>query len=258
MSVAASLGISSALALFALWRRALTRSGSLLAWALCLLICAAGGWTAFAVLTATLCGTMAADKLAGKRADPNGLRRKSGSRDAMRVLCNVGTGAMAMGLYLITGRPLFAVAFAGVMAESLADSAASKIGPLSKRHPRDICTGKIVPTGLSGGVTLLGSLAELVGAAVIAAIWTLSTGDLREGCIVLLAGFLGAMADSVLGSRVQGKFRCPVCGKITERTEHCGAETTLCAGSRAVTNDTVNLLSNLAAALIAALLTQLW
>ena len=247
MNMISALIISTLLALFAVWRRALTPIGSLLAWALCLLITFAGGWTAFGVLAATFLCTVAADKLAGSRADPQGLRRKSGRRDAVRVLCNVGVGALAMALYLMSYRSVFAVAYAGVMAESLADSLASKIGPLSKRAPRDLCTGRPVPTGLSGGVTLLGTCAEALGAAVIAAIWGVGTGSLSAAVIVFAAGFLGAMADSVFGSRLQAKFRCPVCNTLTEREEHCGAPGALVSGFRRITNDTVNLMSNAAA-----------
>ncbi len=247
MNIWLALLISTLLALFALWRRALTPIGSLLAWALCLLITFAGGWTAFFVLAATFLCTVAADKLAGSRADPHGLRRKSGRRDAVRVLCNVGVGAMAMALYLVSYRGVFAVAYAGVMAESLADSLASKFGPLSKHAPRDLCTGKIVPTGLSGGVTLLGTLAEALGAAFIAAIWGVGTKSLSAALIVFAAGFLGAMIDSVLGSRLQAKYRCPVCNTLTERETHCDAPGTLVSGFASITNDAVNLLSNLCA-----------
>ena len=102
MNLFQALLISTLLALFAVWRRALTPIGSLLAWALCLLITFAGGWKAFFVLAATFLCTVAADKLAGSRADPQGLRRKSGRRDAVRVLCNVGVGALAMALYLMS------------------------------------------------------------------------------------------------------------------------------------------------------------
>ena len=242
-----ALLISTLLALFALWRRALTPIGSLLAWALCLLITYAVGWTAFLVIAVTFLGTVAADKLAGSRADPHGLRRKSGRRDALRVLCNVGVGALAMALYLVSYRSVFAVAFAGVMAESLADSLASKLGPLSRQEPRDLCTGKVVPTGLSGGVTLLGTLAEALGAAVIAAIWGVGTKSLSAALVVFAAGFLGAMMDSVFGSRLQAKFRCPSCGAVTERETHCGERGSLVSGRRRVTNDTVNFLSNLCA-----------
>ena len=247
MNLIHALLISTLLALFALWRRALTPIGSLLAWALCLLIAFAGGWTAFGVLAATFLMTVAADKIAGSRADPHGLRRKTGRRDAVRVLCNVGVGALAMALYLVSYQSVFAVAFAGVMAESLADSLASKLGPLSKRQPRDLCTGKPVPTGLSGGVTLLGTLAEALGAAVIAVIWGVGTKSPSAALIVFTAGFLGAMVDSVLGSRLQAKFRCPVCEMLTERETHCGEAGELVSGFRHVTNDAVNLLSNVSA-----------
>lgn len=250
MSLASALAVSTLLALLALRRRSLTPIGSLLAWALCLLIAFGGGWTAFFVLAATFFCTVAADKLAGSRADPHGLRRKSGRRDAVRVLCNVGVSALAMALYLVSYRTAFAVACAGVLAESLADSLASKLGPLSTRAPRDLCTGKPVPTGLSGGVTLLGTGAEALGAAVIAAIWGAGRQSLREAAVVFAAGFLGAMIDSALGSRVQAKFRCPVCDALTERETHCGTPGVLVSGFRRVTNDTVNLLSNVSALLL--------
>ena len=152
-----------------------------------------------------------------------------------------------MALYLVSYRSVFAVACAGVMAESLADSLASKLGPLSKRQPRDLCTGKPVPTGLSGGVTLLGTLAEALGAAVIAAIWGVGTKSFAAALVVFAAGFLGAMIDSVLGSRLQAKFRCPVCDALTERETHCGEAGALVSGFRRITNDAVNLLSNASA-----------
>lgn len=258
MSMAASLTASSLLALLAWHKRALTAFGSLVACALCVLISAAGGWTAFGVLAVTLLGTVAADRLAGDRADPGRVRRKSGTRGAVRVLCNVGVGAMAMGFCLITNRTAFAVAFAAVMAESLADSLASKIGPLSAATPRDICTGRPVPAGLSGGVTLLGTLSEALGAAVIAAIWAAGARDVRAGIIVFTAGFLGAMADSVFGSRLQVKYRCAVCGAVTEREAHCGLPATRVSGFERINNDTVNFLSNCTALAAALLLLYIW
>lgn len=258
MSMTASLTASSLLALLAWHKRALTAVGSLVACALCVLISAAGGWTAFTVLAVTLLGTVAADKLAGDRADPGRVRRKRGTRGAVRVLCNVGVGAAAMGFCLITNRTAFAVAFAAVMAESLADSLASKIGPLSAAPPRDLCTGRPVPAGLSGGVTLLGTFTEVVGAAVIAAIWAAGTRDLRAGLIVFTAGFLGAIADSAFGSRLQVKYRCAVCGAITERETHCDLRATPISGFARVNNDTVNFLSNCTALAAALLLMCIW
>lgn len=251
MTLVPALLLSSALAAAALWRRALTPGGTALAWALCTVITALGGGTAFAVLAVTLLGTVAADRFAGGRTDPNGVRRKSGSRDALRVGCNVGVAGISLAVFGLTGNAALRVSFCAVMAESLADSLASKLGPLSKRPPRDICTGRPIPTGLSGGVTLLGTCAELLGAALVAGVSGVGYRSGRLFCIVLAAGFLGAVCDSVLGSCLQVKYRCAVCGAVTEREAHCGAPTERLRGLRCVSNDAVNLLSNLCALALA-------
>ena len=244
MNLLSALLLSTALAAPALWKRALTADGTILAWLLCVAITAIGGMTAFCILAMTFLGTTLADKFAGKRADPNAIRRKSGARDAWRIGCNVGVGAIAVLFCALLQDQRFLMVYAAVMAESLADSLASKLGPLSSQTPRDICTGRPVPPGLSGGVTWLGSFSELLGAAVIGAIYGVGTADWKGAAIVCMAGFLSAMFDSVLGSRVQVKYRCSLCGAITERETHCDTETVRVSGWRCVSNDAVNLLSN--------------
>ena len=255
MMLVPALLLSTVLAALALWRGALTPGGTALAWALCVAVTALGGGTAFAVLAVTLLLTAAADRFAGGRADPNGVRRKSGSRDVFRVACNVGVAAAAMLAFGLTHQSMFRAAFCAVMAESLADSLASKLGPLSRSSPRDVCTRKPVPTGLSGGVTLIGTLAELFGAAVVAAVSAAGYRSLRLFFVVGAAGFLGAVFDSVLGSCAQIKYRCTVCGMVTERTAHCGQPAERLRGIRWMTNDAVNLLSNAFALALALLFT---
>ena len=249
-----SLLLSTALAVPALLKKALTPGGTLLAWALCLVITFAGGLSAFGVLAAVFTLTVLADRDAGRRADPAGVRRKAGTRDAARVFCNVGTGGAAMALYLTTGRGVFALAYAAVMAEALADSLASKIGPLSKRPPVDILTLRPVQAGLSGGVSILGFAASAAGAAAVGGIWLAGTGDVQNGLLAAGLGFAGAVFDSFLGSAVQVKYRCRVCGAVTERAEHCGQAAALLKGMRRINNDAVNFLSG-AAVFAAAILT---
>ena len=251
MRLIPALLLSTGLAALALWRGALTQDGTALAWLLCLAVTALGGGTAIAVLAVTLLATAAADRFAGERTDPTGVRRKSGSRDAARVACNVGVASGSMALFGLTGNAAFLCGFGGAMAESLADSLASKLGPLSKRPPRDICTGLPVPPGLSGGVSPLGTYAELIGAAIVAAVCAVGWHNTALLPAVLASGFLGAVFDSVLGSRAQVKYRCAVCGNATERKTHCAAATIRVSGRTWVTNDAVNLMSNLFAAMLA-------
>ena len=104
-------------------------------------------------------------------------------------------------------------------------------------------------------MSLLGTLASLVGATLISllalAFGIITPADLL---IVITAGFLGGVFDSLLGSILQVKYKCTVCGSIVEREEHCGMRTEKHSGIRFVNNDTVNLLSTIFAALFAAVI----
>jgi uncharacterized membrane protein len=74
--------------------------------------------------------------------------------------------------------------------------------------------------------------------------------------IITLAGFFGSVADSILGATVQAQYRCPVCGKITEKKDHCSKKNIpLIRGYRSMNNDRVNLLCTLTGGLLAALAT---
>jgi hypothetical protein len=57
--------------------------------------------------------------------------------------------------------------------------------------------------------------------------------------------------DSLLGSAVQAKYRCRVCGALTEKKNHCGEAGVMEKGWRFIDNDGVNFLNNLSGALIA-------
>lgn len=244
MSIAASLLMSTGLAVFAVCKKALTADGTAAAWVLCVIICRLGGITAFIILAMTFLMTAAADGLAGKRADPCCVRRKSGARDASRVLCNVGIPAAALILFAATGRAGFRLVYAAVTAESLSDSLASKLGPLAGGKTVDICTLRPISPGLSGGISVAGSAAALCGAVAVGAAAS-TFGGLRGGWLYVgLLGFAGCMLDSLLGSLLQVKYVCQVCAAVTEREVHCGVAAKLYKGIRPMNNDTVNLSAN--------------
>jgi len=71
-----------------------------------------------------------------------------------------------------------------------------------------------------------------------------------------VGGFLGAMADSLLGASVQAMFYCPACRKETERhpIHTCGTPTTRLRGWPWLRNDGVNLGASLVGAVVAAAL----
>ena len=250
-----SLLAAAALAGLAAWRKALTRGGLLLAAALAVVIGVCGGVSGFLALAATFLFTIAAGRISGAKRErlEKALHAKTGARDAVQIFCNVFVGALALLLYRLTSYRGFLWAYGGAMAASLADSTASELGILSRRGPRDILTRKPVQPGLSGGVTALGFGMSLLGAALLALVLALPKDGPGFGSFldVTAAGFFAAVCDSALGSGMQVKYRCGICGALTEKPLHCGARGTPEQGLRFMTNDTVNFCNNLLGALAA-------
>lgn len=192
---------------------------------------------------------------------------KSGRRDAGQVFANGGLGMLACIGNAIWPDPVWAYLFVGTMAAVTADTWATEWGGLSRKLPRSVLTWRQLPAGTSGGVSLLGSTASLAGAMLIGgAAWLLLrwTDGTSTGTSVLpalslwqwlivggISGFAGAFADSLLGATIQRMNRCPVCGKSVEVDKHCGGDTVPLRGLRWMSNDAVNMLSSLAAGLIA-------
>lgn len=63
-------------------------------------------------------------------------------------------------------------------------------------------------------------------------------------CVGLVGGLAGAFADSYLGATVQYMYRCTVCGREVEVSEHCGHKTVRARGWSWMSNDLVNVLSS--------------
>ena len=104
-------------------------------------------------------------------------------------------------------------------------------------------------------MSLIGTFAGFVGAFLIATIaYAFGALDGKMLFIVALAGFLGSVFDSLLGSLLQIKYKCAVCGKITEKKLHCDTHTSRHSGFELIDNDVVNLSSTAFAAIVAVLL----
>lgn len=129
-----------------------------------------------------------------------------------------------------------------------ADTWGTEIGVLARPQPRSVLTFRKVPLGTSGGITLLGSVGALAGAALIALISIFAASGqfvftVKYFFLVTLAGFLGSIIDSIVGATLQGQYQCPKCQKITERKIHCiNHHTTFIRGWKWMNNDAVNAL----------------
>ena len=182
---------------------------------------------------------------------------KGGQRDWGQVLANGGLGAiLALGYYLWHQPEWMWLAFAGAMAAVNADTWSTELGVLSPVLPRLITTGKRVERGTSGGITLTGTLAATGGAALIglaAIIFAPSSNWLTHLGMIILAGLLGSLFNSMLGATIQAIYWCPNCKKETERhpLHTCGTSTEQVRGWTWVNNDLVNFACSLMGAILA-------
>lgn len=94
--------------------------------------------------------------------------------------------------------------FIGAIATATADTMASEIGVLSK--PVLITNQKHVKPGTDGGISILGTVAGLIGALIIgvsAFIVNVSPDITHSICIAIIAGMIGCFADSLLGATLE-------------------------------------------------------
>ena len=237
---------------FAKKKKALTVDGIIAAVFLDVIISVTLGNRGFIILLLFFVGGIITDKIK-KTYKKTRQKDKSASecRDSLQVIANGGVAAVCALLFFITKDIAFLVAFAASLAEALADTAASGIGVLYGKA-FDPFRMKPCHPGVSGGMSLVGTASSLAGACVIG-ITSCAFGMLSilEALIVIFAAFFGAIFDSFLGSLVQVKYKCRVCGSIVENKEHCDTKTEKISGLSFVTNDTVNFLGTLFTAIIA-------
>ncbi len=159
------------------------------------------------------------------------IAERSGGRDGAQVMANVGISAIFAVLSAITSRRLpLLVGSLAALAEAACDTVSSETGKALALQARLVTSGRLVPAGTDGAISIPGTLLG-VGAAALVALEAMIAGliDLRRALIVAAAGTLGMFLDSLLGATLERRGR--------------------------FTNNAVNFVSTLAAALLATTLT---
>ena len=258
-----SLGfLFAALIAFAAYRaHSLSKSG---AWGALLegtIIFGLGGWRWAVLLLAFFVSSSALTRLFGKKkASLNDKFDKGGTRDIGQVLANGAIASIFASLHFFFPALSWTwVAFAASLAAVNADTWATELGVLNPSLPRLVTSWKPVECGSSGAVSLYGTLATTGGAAFIAILGALLGPAGRVWAnleIIIIAGLLGSLFDSLLGATVQAIYRCPHCDKETEKhpLHTCGTETVQIRGLSWLNNDMVNLGCALVGAVIGMIL----
>ena len=236
----------------AFYKKALTIPASILAMFMILVALVAGENYALFLILAFMLITVV-DKVCKNRLKnaEEDINLKTGARDIVQVFANGGISLLCALLWYYSQNEVFLLAYASALIESFADSAASDIGIAVGQQAYDICHLRKVKNGLSGGVTLAGTFGSLLACCLmsVAAFGFGIASSMQEIILLSCVPFFGCIMDSILGSLVQRKNKCVVCGKITEKTVHCKAKTEYYSGLKVFNNDLVNLTCNAIAAI---------
>jgi uncharacterized protein (TIGR00297 family) len=189
------------------------------------------GW--WAVVLYLLLGSLVT-KLGFRRKQDLGLAEaRGGRRGPENVWGSAATGAALAVLTVLPSAPiqLLLIGFAASFAAKLADTCGSEIGKRWGRHTLLITSLRPVPPGTEGAISLEGTAASAVGSALMALV-ILQLGLLAGGgawLLVALVGLVATLIESLIGATLQPRFPW-------------------------LTNEWVNALQTLIAALLAMLL----
>lgn len=180
--------------------------------------------------------------------------KEDGVRGWRNVVANGFTATVtAVAAGLSANYKIFFATYLGALSSAFADTLATEVGLLYHGMPRLITNMKKVRPGTPGAVTTLGYLGGLMGMTILTLI--ASTIDKRlsfyeVAAVVYLSGLAGMTVDSILGATIQAKYRCRVCGKNTESSTHCEAESEKIEGVRYIDTHAVNLIATMVGGLI--------
>lgn len=231
---------------FTIWairKGMLQRDGAYAAGLLGLMVTWLAGWMAllplfFFFLSSSLIGRI------HKKRQRSGDQKAGKPRDQVQVWANGGVFLLCILVYRFMPETDFLLMAAVSMAIATSDTWSSEIGTALGGSTYDIRNGKKIPPGISGGISLAGTLGGLAGACLSSLIALIVFGSLSEShmLLVTLAGFAGMLADSVLGAVFQQKFKDEASGHWQDQASDAYAAT---KGLSWMTNDTVNVISNL-------------
>jgi uncharacterized protein (TIGR00297 family) len=240
--------LASVIAVLSLRLGLLTRRGSLTQFAVGWLLFGFGSWQwTVPIVVFFLASNLLSHMTDVAHRPGSDLFGKGDTRDGFQVAANGGVASLLVLPWFLTGAEVFYVAYLGAVGASAADTWATSIGLTSPHPPRSIRSLRATLPGQSGGVTPRGLAAAAIGGMAIAltgAPWLVR--EIAGMVAVAPVAFLASLVDSMLGATLQLQYRCGVCGRMTERSVHCGALSQWAAGRHWFTNDLVNLLSSCA------------
>jgi uncharacterized protein (TIGR00297 family) len=163
-------------------------------------------WQGWVLLLATFAGAVISSRMGLRRKLLLGIEEeRGGRRGAGNAIANTGVAAVAAAMAALTyAHDAALLAFVAALAAGGSDTVASEIGKAWGRTTYLITTARRVRPGTPGAMSLEGTLAGILGAAILGGLgsalglvpWTLVP-------LVILAATIGALVESLLGATLE-------------------------------------------------------
>lgn len=190
--------------------RKLTAQAGVAAFCVGLLIAAGGGACGLLMLAAFFSmATWATAHKKSLKARIDHMKAHPEKRRTGQVLANGGIAALAglLAWMLPAFFPLFTLMLAAALSAAAADTLASELGMVYGRRSFDVLSLKRAEPGPDGVVSIEGLLLGISGSCVIGLIDFACYGRTGRLLIIVLAGTLGNIVDSLLGATLERAAR---------------------------------------------------
>jgi len=200
-------------------KKLLTPAGYIHAWILGVLVWACLGWQGYIVVMAYfLIGSgvtrigMDAKEAAGIAENRSGVRGPENvwGSALTATVCALGGPLVESGLLSALSSDwiaLFALGYVASFATKLSDTTASEVGKAYGKRTFLITTLQPVPAGTEGAVSLEGTVAGVLGSAIIAVVgWATGLISVLGILLCLVAAFIATNLESVIGATLQEKL----------------------------------------------------
>jgi uncharacterized protein (TIGR00297 family) len=201
--------LNGVIAVLALGARSVDRWGAVSAIAIGVVVTAGLGVNALAIMVAFFVVGSVVTRIGYPTKAARGIaQEKGGARGARHAWANGAVPAFLAAMAALSPpllRDLLVLAYAASVATAAADTCSSEVGKAFGRRTFLITSGRPVPPGTEGAISLEGTLGGFLGALAVAsvgAVLGLYSGS--AAVLVAFAGLLGCLAESLIGAFTEG------------------------------------------------------
>lgn len=200
------ISVLTVAAIIAVKAKKLTPLAGITGWFAGLLMFAGAGYAGLAMIAAFfVLGTAATSWGMSTKQKLGFAEKDKGRRSAGQVVANAGAAAL-LGLLVVfypAKANVFRVMMAASIASAAADTLSSELGTIYGKNFYNILSFKKDARGLDGVISMEGTLIGVAGSVVIAGVYAIFFGLNRHFFLIIVAGTIGNLSDSILGASLE-------------------------------------------------------